>query len=87
MAVTEKPGGCCPFWGAAGLCMLFTALTGGLLMALVTIFASIHKIDSTHMAVTWNPFTRNLTGIVGEGLHFCAASESLAGPFLSNACR
>lgn len=54
--------------GFLGSCMGISVLFG-LIFALVAFIKAFHRLDSTEMAVTWDPFTRQLKDVRGAGLY------------------
>ncbi|BDA43660.1 hypothetical protein COCOBI_04-6730 [Coccomyxa sp. Obi] len=56
---------CAGFLGSCGgISVLF-----GLTFALVAFIKAFHRLDSTELAVTWDPFTRQLKDVRGAGLY------------------
>ncbi len=55
--------------GFGGSCVL-TSVAFILLFLIIGFAKSFHRLDSTEMAVTWSPFTRQLLGVKEAGLYF-----------------
>ncbi|EIE19402.1 hypothetical protein COCSUDRAFT_58690 [Coccomyxa subellipsoidea C-169] len=63
--------------GFGGSCVL-TSVAFIVLFLIIGFAKSFHRLDSTEMAVTWSPFTRQLLGVKEAGLYFRLIVEMLA---------
>lgn len=70
-------------WGGGAFCAgffgscAFTSTAFITLFLIISLAKSFHRLDSTEMAVTWSPFTRQLYDVKEAGLHFRESPPSL----------
>ncbi|CAL8468393.1 g7933 [Coccomyxa elongata] len=65
--------------GFVGSCMGISVLFG-LIFAPIAFNMAFHRLDSTDMAVTWDPFTRQLRDVRGAGLYVVAFQKFVKYP-------